>query len=254
MVLPEIAEPFWSAVLYLCRIFAFETNIMFWFKQFSIDDSACGMKLSSDSVLLGAWFLPMVAKARAVVDAGAGAGILALMAAQVCRNADITAVEIEHEAAEACKANVAASPWTSAVTVVEGDFRKVALPKADAVISNPPYFSNGVAAPDSNRALARHQQQMSFSELMARCNDVLTDSGLLGLVAPAQDEQSLVSAAASSALDMQCICRVTTASGKPPKRILCVFGRGGSGVKEEELRIGSERYRALVSPFYLRIH
>lgn len=51
------------------------------FREFSIDDGGCGMKLGTDSVLLGAWFFREHTQARSVLDIGAGSGILSLMAA-----------------------------------------------------------------------------------------------------------------------------------------------------------------------------
>jgi len=95
---------------------------------------------------------------------------------------------------------------------------------------------------------------MTYSDLMARCSEILTSEGLLGLVAPASDEDSLNMAASLHGLEMQRICRVTTAAGKAPKRILCIFGRGGHALQQEELLLGSNEYKYLVSPFYIRIH
>ena len=68
---------------------------MFRFKQFHVDDSGCGMKICSDSVLLGAWFLPSHSHAASVLDIGAGSGLLSLMAAQVCPEASVTGIEID---------------------------------------------------------------------------------------------------------------------------------------------------------------
>ena len=68
---------------------------VFHFKQFDVDDSGCGMKICSDSVLLGAWFLPEYSSAASVLDIGAGSGLLALMAAQVCTGAHVTGIEID---------------------------------------------------------------------------------------------------------------------------------------------------------------
>ena len=52
----------------------------FTFKQFHIDDHGCGMPVSTDAVLLGAW-APLT-QAKHILDIGAGSGLLSLMAAQ----------------------------------------------------------------------------------------------------------------------------------------------------------------------------
>ena len=227
---------------------------MFEFKQFTVDDSGCGMKISTDSVLLGAWFLPQVAAAAVVIDAGSGSGVLSLMAAQCCPRARVTAVEIDPVAASVGSANVSASQWRERIEVVEGDFSCVALPSAQAIISNPPYFTETLHAPDAARALARHQTALTYQGLLNKAADLLTEDGLLGLVAPAADEERLTFAAALAGLPPVRICRVRTSARKSPKRILCAFGRKAGTPVEEELLMGSDEYRTLVFPFYTKIH
>lgn len=52
---------------------------MFDFKEFSLTDARCGMKIGTDGVLLGAWV--DIKGIRSVVDAGAGCGLISLMIA-----------------------------------------------------------------------------------------------------------------------------------------------------------------------------
>ena len=53
---------------------------MFTFKQFTIHQDACAMKVGTDGVLLGAWC--PVEHAVRVLDIGTGTGLIALMIAQ----------------------------------------------------------------------------------------------------------------------------------------------------------------------------
>ena len=46
------------------------------FKRFSITDDNCGMRLSTDAVLLGSWV--DVSHVENIVDAGCGSGVIAL--------------------------------------------------------------------------------------------------------------------------------------------------------------------------------
>ena len=84
---------------------------VFHFRQFDIDDRDCGMKICSDSVTFGAWFLPQHTQAHTVLDIGAGSGLLSLMAAQCMPHAEITGIEIDEAAAAAARHNFAASQW-----------------------------------------------------------------------------------------------------------------------------------------------
>lgn len=237
-----------------------QTMARFDFKQFSIDDSGCGMKICSDSVLLGAWFLPQVSAAEVVVDAGAGSGLLSLMAAQVCPLAVVTAVEIEPDACRAAALNFGASPWKDRLRTVEGDFCSAGLPEAvDAVISNPPYFTSGELAPDSARAGARHQQTLTFGTLAARSRALLKPGGRLGLVAPSEAESDILFSAELAGLKLRRLCRVVTSPGKAPRRVLMDFSTADGPTDTAELCLRApggtltDRYRALVEPFYLKI-
>lgn len=87
----------------------------FRFKQFSVDDSGCAMKVGTDSVMLGAW--ANFNNCHAVLDIGTGCGILALMAAQEC-TAQIIALDIEAEACARAADNFRLSPWSNRLTCI----------------------------------------------------------------------------------------------------------------------------------------
>ena len=59
------------------------------FKRFSITDDNCGMRLSTDAVLLGSWV--DVSHVENIVDAGCGSGVIALMMAQRTEKARLQA-------------------------------------------------------------------------------------------------------------------------------------------------------------------
>jgi tRNA1Val (adenine37-N6)-methyltransferase len=67
---------------------------MFQFKQFTIHQDQCAMKVSTDACILGAWV--DVAQAENILDIGAGTGLLSLMMAQRS-TARIDAVELDHQ-------------------------------------------------------------------------------------------------------------------------------------------------------------
>jgi tRNA1Val (adenine37-N6)-methyltransferase len=53
---------------------------IFRFKQFSVDQTGCAMKINTDGVLLGA--LTVVTDPLTILDIGTGTGVIALMLAQ----------------------------------------------------------------------------------------------------------------------------------------------------------------------------
>ena len=82
---------------------------MFRFKEFSIDDSECAMKVGTDGVLLGSW--ADVEGAMNIVDAGCGSGLISLMMAQRAPQARIYGVDIDRDAVKCCQSNVDSSQW-----------------------------------------------------------------------------------------------------------------------------------------------
>ena len=78
----------------------------FHFKQFTIHQDQCAMKVSTDGILLGSWAdAPTQGNA---LDIGTGTGLLALMLAQRFPNLGLHAIEIDQPAFQQAKANVKA--------------------------------------------------------------------------------------------------------------------------------------------------
>ncbi len=234
----------------------------FKFKQFSVDDCGCGMKIGTDSVMLGAWFLPDYRAIRRALDVGAGSGLLSLMTAQECPDAHIDGIEISTEACQAARANYAASPWCDRIKVECADFSEWQRQSAEAydiIISNPPYFTNGGKAPEASRATARHQASLTYESLVS--TPLLAPGGHLGLVAPAEFEQDIIFHATMARLRLCRLCRVSTSPNKPVTRILLDFVRQDSVVqaKIEHMSLRNadgtytQHYRELTEDFYLKL-
>lgn len=237
----------------------------FRFRQFAVDDHGCGMKICSDSVLLGAWFLPQYAHSRRIADIGAGSGLLALMAAQCCPAAQIEAVETDATAARACNANIISSPWADRVRCAHADFGawQHTAGQFDLVISNPPYFATGEHAADASRATARHADAgLSYDTLLA--SGILAQGAHMGIVAPADAEEHIMYSATMSGLRLCRLCRVSTAAAKAPTRILADFVRPSAApsaivpvIEHLPMRqLGGEytaQYRTLTHDFYLKL-
>lgn len=234
---------------------------VFHFKRFDIDDHGCGMKICSDSVLLAAWFLPPYRDARSVADVGAGSGILAMLAADIMPNAEIVAIEKNDAAAKAAERNFNDSPWPDRLSVVNEDFIDYAAGRGDEcfdiVICNPPYFANGAHAADPARAQARHQDSLSYSTVMTF--NRLKFGGHLGLVSPAEYEHDIIYEAELLKLKLRRICRVATAPGKAPSRLLWDFSTADGPLSDTTLELRdnnnkyTDAYRSLVEPFYMKL-
>ena len=91
------------------------SNHYFKFKQFTVNQDKCAMKVCTDACLFGA-LLPKIANGRAL-DIGSGTGLLSLMFAQKNLNTQIDAVEIDKGAYEQTTTNFYESNWNDRLSV-----------------------------------------------------------------------------------------------------------------------------------------
>lgn len=157
----------------------------FQFKQFSVDDSNCAMKIGTDGCLLGAW--TDVSNVSSILDIGTGSGIVALMLVQRNTNALVDAVEIDKEAFLQSRNNFLNSPWKNNFTPIHSaiqDYVKNCNKKYDLIVSCPPYFVNSMKSTDQKRKLARHTDSLQFEELIAIAKRLLSLDGKFSVIIP----------------------------------------------------------------------
>lgn len=173
------------------------------------------MKVGTDGVLIGAW--ADVENIKSVLDIGCGTGLISLMIAQRC-NAVITGVEIDNLAADECKYNFDNSPWKDQLSLIHADFNSLQNneQKFDLIISNPPFFTNGITAPDKSRAIARHCETLNYASLIAFATKHLSETGKLAFIAPADKNDEIVNAITRNDLH---IVRQTDIFSKPSKDV-----------------------------------
>lgn len=163
---------------------------MFHFKQFSIKQSNCAMKIGTDSILLGAW-APINHCSR-ILDIGTGTGILALMLAQRHSEAIIDAIEIEPTTYEQAKYNFSNSPWSERINIKLCAIQNYSCDyQYDLIISNPPYFYQDIKPQNLKRSIARHNTSMSPEDIMDLSMDLLSSDGKLAIIIPTQDSQRI---------------------------------------------------------------
>ena len=252
------------------------TTMSFRFKQFFIEDSKCAMKVGTDGVLLGAWIFsrqhraiigPLSSHYRAIIeryhvlDVGTGSGLIALMIAQQCPQAQIDAIDIDPAAIEQAKENVQISNFKSQISNYVSRLQdwKPEI-KYDLIVSNPPYFQNSLKNPDKGRELARHTDSLSYEDLIAHSARLLSDHGQLALILPAKSESEIRSIAASHNLFLTHVTRVYSKESKPARRVLMAFERiqnteyrvqTDSLILENEKGGRSAAYSELCKEFYL---
>lgn len=196
----------------------------FAFKQFTIIQDKCAMKVGTDAVLLGAWVKTY--GVRRALDIGTGTGVIALMIAQKS-GAEIDAIEIDPHAATEAKENANNSPWSERIHVQHislQDFARIADQKYDLIVSNPPYFVDSLPSSEANRTTARHTVHLPFSELIRSAAKLLSKEGKLYVILPVKEGEQFIQLAAEHRLHLRRITRVRSNPDKPDKRWLMQFG------------------------------
>ncbi len=232
------------------------------FKQFSVQQDKCAMKIGTDSVLLGAW-CPIDNNPFSVLDIGAGTGVLSLMLAQRSHAEQIDALEIDEDAYEQCVENFEASPWSDRLFCFHAgldEFIEEPEDEYDIIISNPPFYSEDYKTDNSQRDLARFQDAMPFEELVEAADLLLSENGIFAVIVPFKEEERFIDLCAEVELFPVKVTRVKGSHTTPIIRSLLAFKRYELSVlTADELVIEINRheytddYINLTKDFYLKM-
>jgi len=163
----------------------------FQFKQFRVYQNQSGMKVCTDSCILGAWAKPT--DAVSILDIGTGTGLLSLMLAQNTQK-PITGIEIDKNAYKQAHTNILHSPWSSQIKVINQSVQEFVDKNRervhyDFIICNPPFFKNHLLTQNIQKQKALHDQSLSMSDLLIAVNLLLTDSGRFVVMYPEYEAQ-----------------------------------------------------------------
>lgn len=234
------------------------SNNSFTFQKFTIRQDRCAMKVGTDGVLLGAW----AHGGKRILDIGTGTGLVAIMMAQRFADAHVTAVEIDHNAAlQACN-NANCSPFASRIDIVETsiqNFEVYGTQLFDSIVSNPPFFTDSLKNPDSQRATARHADTLPYRDLFTAVKRLLAEDGEFSAIIPSNCLTSFIAEAYLAHLVPIRRLAIRTTPRKQPKRLLVSFGHTSSvsnATNEEQCLMNhdgsrSDWYINLTSDFYL---
>ncbi len=235
---------------------------MFQFKQFSVNQDRCAMKIGTDSVLLGAWS-PIPENVFSVLDVGAGTGIIALMIAQRSFAEQIDALEIDEDAYEQAVENFENSPWSDRLFCFHAgldEFVEEPEDEYDLIISNPPFYSENYSSGDEKRDQARFNDAMPFEELIEAAALLLSENGIFSVIIPYKEEEKFIALAKECELFLMKITRVKGTPTTEIKRSLLAFSRFETEdflvdelVIETSRHIYTEEYIALTKDFYLKM-
>jgi tRNA1Val (adenine37-N6)-methyltransferase len=234
-------------------------NNYFQFKEFTIFQDKCALKVSTEACIFGA-YLPK--NAIKVLDIGTGTGLLSLMYAQKSQ-AQITAVEIDSNAAQQATFNVKNSNWHNKITVIESDivaFSKQTNQKFDLIISNPPFYQQSLLSNAIENNIAKHAATLSLIDLAKIIPILLEQNGRFYVLLPKFESEILKKMLLSQHFHVIDELLVRTTEEKSIFRIITGFSKSNSKTISEpktllikENNSYTDTFKNLLQDYYLDI-
>ncbi|MDX2020633.1 MAG: methyltransferase [Deltaproteobacteria bacterium] len=202
-----------------------------------VHQPARGYRFSLDPVLLSGFVsLPL----GRFIDLGAGSGVLSFLLLARDPHAAATAIEIQPRLAALAARGAAENGMTERLTLVANDFLAWAQTQAqesfDVVASNPPFYTveGGHLSPNPERALAHHEVALPLHEWTAAAARLLTPSGRIAVVFPAERKDALFEALQRQGFGDVRLRWARPTQVRPVHRLLVEASRGQPRVRAED--------------------
>ncbi len=229
---------------------------IFKFKEFSVNQEHCAMRINTDAVLLGAY--AEHDDDCAILDIGTGTGVIAMMLAQRHPKAKIWAVEIDQLASNSARKNFQESPFSERLQIVHSDvFNWRTDASFDLIVSNPPFYINSLHNPDPRKKVAKHTDEEFFKGMLAFVANHLTLNGMLQIIIPIELKAFLMAEAELNNLYLSGQLDILSFEDSDPFRCILSFKKERKPFKQDRFVIYKERsqysdaYRQILKPYFL---
>ena len=208
-----------------------ECKELFKTKHFNICQKDGVFKVGTDALLLGS-LIPVIDNGK-VLEVGCGTGIISLIYAQRSE-VQITALDIEKEAAELSAFNFRESPFANPLQAVHADLKNwVTEICFDHIFSNPPYFMEDRT--NSGLRNARQQVNLSHSDLLIHSKRLLSENGHLTVILPYNYRLSFCIEALNQGFRLKEEIIIYSKS-RNPERVILHFSKNLLSIKKSSRR------------------
>ena len=212
-------------------------------KDAKLLQSKKGYRFSIDAVLLEQFI--SARHSSKGIELGTGSGVISILLAKRLSNIHITAVELQKTLSDRAKRNVKLNDLEGRIEIVQKDIKELkdvyATNSFNFGYSNPPFRKSktGRMSIDKERAIARHEIEISLQELISTASHLLKHSGRFYLIYHPFRLVELISILKESKLE--------------PKRMRFVHSRQGDEAKMVlmEAAKGSGTWLKIEPPLYL---
>lgn len=201
------------------------SNNYFAFKQFTVWQSDCALKVCTDACLFGAWVAHQLTSnpPTSILDIGTGTGLLSLQLAQKLPSAFIDAVELDPAAAAQAAQNAAVTNFN--IQVHNKDIKNYGGKKYQHIISNPPFFENNLKSEHAIKNQAMHSTTLTLQTLFTCVDDLLEPAGSFSVLLPFARAVEVESLAQSHGFTVAHKAVVQQTPNHAPFRVMCIFSK-----------------------------
>ncbi|MFH1153370.1 MAG: methyltransferase [Pseudomonadota bacterium] len=200
------------------------TTETFFNNQVTLIQPRHGYRFSMDPVILSSQVLPR--PGEQILDIGTGAGIMPLILG--FRNPDvrITGIEIQKELVGLARENIRINAMDDRITILNRDIRTLSRDEIKGpvhrIIANPPYtrLGSGRINPDLQKAIARHELELTLRDLAKALGRLLDDNGSCHIIYPSARKSELISELAGHGIQTLWIRHIHPKIGRESKRLL----------------------------------
>ena len=228
-------------------------KVSFQFRQFTVWQDRCAMKVGTDGVLIGAW----AKGGQRILDIGTGTGLVAMMMAQRYPAALVDAIDVDAAACGQAEENVGKAGLAGRIHVFHTSLQ-AHCGTYDAIVSNPPFFENSLKNPDDRRTMARHNDSLPVADIFRCAARMLSGGGCLSVIIPSAMFERYEEEAAIQGFFLIRLCKVRTVERKLAKRFMLAYTKTPARLAEVEEHVlmsagggRSEWYQQLTQDFYL---
>ncbi len=233
----------------------------FQFKQFTIHQNRCSMKVTTDSCLFGAWVAERInneTPVKNILDIGSGTGLLSLILAQKS-TAGIDGIELQQkDYLQSCE-NIIASRWHDRINMIHTDAINYQFTKKyDVIISNPPFYENDLKSEAKGKNIAHHDDGLTLENLVNIIVKNLSSEGKFYLLLPEKRKADLLETIGSSALFINHIVEVHQTEKHSAFRIIAEGSFTKANLPEAKITIKedgvySSTFVRLLKDYYLHL-
>lgn len=242
-------------------LFQMAKNSFFNFKQFSIHQDKCAMKVTLDACLFGAWIT--LAKGSRCLDIGTGTGLLALMLAQKFE-VTIDAIEIDKASSLQANSNFDTSPFGKRIHCCHSCLQKFSISSDfsdyyDFIISNPPFYHDQIKPNSNAKRLAWHDDELDLKDILQASEKMLDRDGSLYLMLPLSAKNRLETIMSDFDFYFEQICYLKSFADSSPHRLFLKLKCNPADTSESEIVIYQKpkhytsMCKALLQPYFLSL-